>query len=138
MTFRDYLRIGLRCTAAFRVTFWWPGDPPQPQALELAWEDDSVVVFDSKSDWTLAVSPGPWRDPFEGVDTRVPSWDLGRWTKEPIGDGDPVAAAVGNTLTGFLPRFNEVGEFSGLDLAFGMVALRLEVHDGDLIVQRVG
>ena len=138
MMLQEYLRIGVRCAAAFRVTYWWPGDQPKPEALELAWEDGSAVVFDVKSDWTLTVTDGPWRDPYSGVDTSDPSWDLGTWTKDPIDDSDPGEAAVGSVLTDFVPHFNEVGEFSGLDLVFDAIVLHLEVRGGDLTVQQVG
>lgn len=135
MTDTGLVPLGVRCMAASRAHFWWPGDPPKPEALELQWDDGSTTVFDTNSDWTLSVSMQAWRDPFEGVDVNDPSWDLGRWTKEPVAETEPLGAIIGDALRGSMPRLNEVGEFVGLDLQFGAVTLRIGSWGGDLTVE---
>lgn len=138
MGYQEFLRVGLRCVSASRAVYWWPGDPPDSQALELAWEDGAIVLFDTRSDWTLTVTDEAWRDPFEGTDTNSSSWDLGRWTKEPVVEGDSVVAMVGAVLRDFMPRFSDVGELNGFDLVFDTIVVRLESQGGDLTVKRVG
>ncbi|MCB7135377.1 hypothetical protein [Cellulosimicrobium marinum] len=137
MALHEHLRVGSRCTAANRAVFWWRGESPMPGALELAWEDGSTLVFDVESDWTLAVTGGPWRNPYAGINTDDPSWDLGTWTKESVGRGEPGLAMVGKRLLNFMPLFNEVGEMAALDLIFEADVLRLEVNGGDLAVREI-
>jgi hypothetical protein len=134
---RHDLPIGRRCAAASRAFYCWPGDPPKPDALELAWEDGATTVFDTKSDWSLKIADGSWRDPFDGIDTDDPSWDLGKWTKGSVAGDEPVAAVVGAALREVVPRFNEVADLVGVDLKFDTITVRVEGHAGDLTVRPV-
>lgn len=134
----EILRPGAVCVEASRAFYWWPGDPPKPDALELVWNDGTALVFDTRSDWTMTISRGPWRDPFDGVDVDDPSWDLGKWTKEPLAESDRATSVIGSTLRDFTPRFNEVGEFVGLNLIFDTAVITLGVWGGDLTVRTQG
>jgi hypothetical protein len=94
-------------------------------------------VFDTRPDWTLEIADDPWRDPFEGIDTDNPSWDLGRWTKGSVADDEPVAAVIEATLREVVPRFNEMAELVGVDLEFDTITVRVEGYTGDLTVRPV-
>ncbi|MFE6647128.1 hypothetical protein ACFVJS_11235 [Nocardioides sp. NPDC057772] len=89
-----------------------------------------MTVIDTNSDWTLSIATGPWHDPFEGCDVNDPGWDLGRWTLDAVGDEQ--AAIVGHALRDAMPRFNEVGELSGIDLEFGGYVLRVQSWGGEV------
>lgn len=134
---RHNLPIGRRCTKVSRAFYCWPGDPPKPDALELTWGDGTATVFETKSDWTLKMSDGPWRDPFKGIDTDEPSWDLGKWAKRSVTEDNPVTAALGAVLRDIVPRFNEVGEPIGADLEFDTITVRVEGYAGYLTVRHV-
>lgn len=137
-SFDSWSLIGRRCAAVSRVVHQFTGQAPTPTGpLELTWDDGLVTVVDVHADWTLNISIDPWVDPYlqAGSSERDRlGRELGLWSRRPADASNGLSALVGATVTAVEPRYNEVDELVGIDIAFDAIRLTITQWAGDLVV----
>lgn len=124
---------GRRC-AQLRL---WRHRPPggittQAVALEITWDDATVLTLDVNADWTLGLAGARWAHPLAGATDaeRDRLADLGTWqVDDSPADLDSI---VGRMVTAVEPYINEVGELSGLTIVFEGTVVRALVFNGEL------
>lgn len=132
---RDLLRPGMVPARLSRVTYSYPGNEPLEEALEIDFGVDGVIVFDIKSDWTISIVSRVWRDPYEGIDTSAPQWDMGSWAKHRVSRESDIALVLGRPLSTYFTTFEGFQEFVRLELHFGPIVVHLGCWDGNLTVR---
>lgn len=106
--------------------------------LELGFTDGNSLLFQPAPDGEcLAVSVGPWTDPFtpplsDENETFVK--EHGKWTGLDISNKVPFNQIVGSKAEFVLPIRNLRNGVVGLEVSFSSVVLRAEVEADELIV----
>ena len=130
---------GRRCTSIRRFQHRLADHPPSETGpIEFSWEDGTRLTLDTNADWTLAMSGQPWADPYAGATERerkVLAQEVGLWQEALIPSA--LSRLVGQTVTSTVPEFNEVGDFTGLSVAFENQVVRARVFGGELAVEVV-
>lgn len=130
---------GLRCTFVRRFHHQFADEPPSETGpLELAWDDGTVLTLDADTDWTLHVSGQPWVDPYASVSGReleALAREVGLWHEAKVPTS--LARLVGQTVTSSEPLLDEMGDLTGLSLAFETQVVTARVEGGQLTVEVV-
>jgi hypothetical protein len=103
--------------------------------IEIAWDDDTWLSLDAKSDWTLEVSSRQWVDPYANVSAaefKRLAGEVGIWEQASIPPG--LDQLVGQVVIAAAPKINEVGELTGVSLAFLEQVLVARVLGGELSI----
>ena len=128
---------GLRCTSVRRFGHRFADESVSATGpLELAFDDRSVLTLDAKADWTLHMSNQPWTDPYADAseDERgVLARDVGVWHE--VATPTSLARLVGQRVSSAEPELNEIGELTGLSIAFETHVVSARVLDGELTVK---
>ncbi len=136
MTDRNDQWLGRSLMALRRLEFEGPtgttvsGDG----AIELLWDDRSVMLIDTKTDWTLTVSDVEWEDPYGPEPypeaTLQTVTELGRWVKRDVSRTPEFGGFIGQTLASISWQWYEVGDARGVILDFGRGRISAHVGDG--------
>lgn len=126
-------------TGVRRVYFEFGGQLDRSRgALELTFDDGSVVVLDSGADGELLrVDAVAWRDPFEGrldEENRAFIAEYGKWTGVDARDEPRFAALIGQHVEEVQVIENEAGRLVGALYRIGPHHVRVEVIADDLFV----
>ena len=104
MTDRNDQWLGRSLMALRRLEFEGPTDvtPSSEGAIELLWDDRSVMLIDTKTEWTLTVSDLEWKDPYGPEPypeaTLQIVTGLGRWVKRDVSRTPEFGGFIGQTL----------------------------------------
>ncbi|GIF05974.1 hypothetical protein [Actinoplanes siamensis] len=131
--------IGCRLAVVTRLAWHWPGAPVDLTTgpVHLVVDDGRGLLFDGRSDWSLAIvptAPGDesWRSAYHY------DFDGGRWARWDASDEEPFASAIGGMLSGWDPERDEAGQLVGGILHVGDQAVRLGLWQGEVISYAAG
>ncbi|MEV6350794.1 hypothetical protein [Actinoplanes sp. NPDC051851] len=126
--------IGCRLAAVTRLAWYRPGDPVDLATgpVHLVVDDGRGLLFDGRSDWSLAIvptAPGDesWRSAYDY------GFDGGRWAGRDASGEDPFASVIARVLSGWDPERDEAGQLVGGTLYVGDRAVRLSLWQGEVI-----
>lgn len=128
--------LGRSLMALRRLEFEGPTDvtPSSEGAIELLWDDRSVMLIDTKTEWTLTVSDLEWKDPYGPEPypeaTLQIVTGLGRWVKRDVSRTPEFGGFIGQTLASISWEWHEVGEAKGVVLDFEHGRISAHVGDG--------
>jgi hypothetical protein len=130
---------GIPCVGASQFYHRFRGEVDRSRGpVELVWEDGQTTTIEANADWTLAVSPRPWADPFVGAgesELRALEDEVGVWIRGDRVDDEPLAVIIGHAASGSAPILDEVGQFVGLQIAFDDVEVQFRVVAGEVQVE---
>jgi len=131
--------VGRVITGVRRVYFEFGGELDRSRgALELTFDDGSVVVLDSGADGELMrADEVAWHDPFEGhldEENRAFIAECGKWTAVDARDESRFAALIGRRVKAVQAIENEGGRLVGARYRVGPHDIRVEVIADDLFV----
>ena len=128
---------GRRCISILRFQHQIEGlSTSDAGAVEFAWDDGTHLTLDANADWTLDISAQQWLDPFAPVSVSQRAqlaMEVGVWERASI--GADLSRLIGQVVTSTAPEFNEVGELTGLTVAFDDMSVSARVVGGKLAVE---
>ncbi len=128
---------GRRCTCIRRFQHRLADQPPSETGpIEFTWDDGTRLTMDANTDWTLDLSSRPWTDPYPSVsesERKALAQEVGLWQEAPIPSA--LGRLVGQVVTSAAPELNEVGELTGLSLAFETQVVGARVLGGEVTVE---
>lgn len=130
---------GRRCMSIRRLNHRLAGHPPSETGpIEFTWDNGTRLTLDVNPDWTLDLYNQPWTDPYaaasEGEREEL-AREVGLWQDAFI--PSVLKRLVGQAVTSAIPEFNEVGELTGISVAFEDKVVGARVRRGELTVEVV-
>lgn len=114
----------------------------QEGALELRFQDNTFLLLDTRSGWTLCIAQEEWSDPFahpltgeESEFTREHVREYGTWSAFDISHRTPACYVLGRTVTAFREIRDEVDELKEAVLEFGEFIIKAYSYGGEVRVE---
>jgi hypothetical protein len=128
--------VGRTIERVRRIHYTFQGDTNKSDgAIELTFDDGSVVLCDTAADWSLQFFGTAWLDPFPeplSDEDRSHVARYGQWVALDVTAQPQYGGLVGETVRQAIPQYNELLELTGLLIRTGTAVLDLQMWAGEL------